>query len=100
MWPAPVKLSRSRLIPPALTDQGAVIVGNLEHRENDALPRRKRTNGPVFFSLGLGVGAVGGLVVGVLIGKQILHLAGMLIGLIERRSSDDDERLKFELLLQ
>lgn len=75
-------------------------MANLEQRVSDTLPHRRRTNGPVFFSLGLGVGAVGGLVVGVLIGKQILHLAGMLIGLIERRSSDNDERLKFELLLQ
>lgn len=75
-------------------------MGNLEHRLNDTMPRRSRTNGPVFFSLGAAVGAVGGLIVGILIGKQILHLAGMLVGLIDRRTSDDDERLKFELLLQ
>lgn len=75
-------------------------MGNAEHQLDEVLPRKRRTNGPVIFSLGLGVGAVGGLIAGMLIGKQVLHLAGMLIGLIERRSSDDDERLKFELLLQ
>lgn len=88
------------LIPPALMDQGAVIVGNAEKHLGEVLPRKRRSNGPLFFSFGVGVGAVGGLVVGVLIGKQVLHLAGMLIGLIDRRASDDEERLKFELLLQ
>ncbi len=88
------------LIPPASSDQGAAIVRNAENQLNGVLPRKSRTNGPVFFSLGLGVGALGGLVLGVLIGKQILHLAEMLIGFVDRRSADDDERLKFELLLQ
>lgn len=75
-------------------------MAKVEQQLSGILPRTSRTNGPVVFSLGLGVGAVGGLIVGMLIGKQVFHVAGMLIGLIDRRSSDDDERLKFELLLQ
>jgi hypothetical protein len=53
------------------------------------------------FSLGVGIGALGGVVVGTLVGKHVVHLIGMIIGLIDRRfSGSDDERLNFELLLQ
>lgn len=56
---------------------------------------------PVVFSLGVGVGALGGVVLGTLIGKHVVHLIGMVIGLIDRRfSGSDDDRLNFELLLQ
>ncbi len=56
---------------------------------------------PVVFSLGIGVGAIGGVVVGTLLGKHVIHLVGMLIGIIDRRfSNGDEERIKFELLLQ
>ncbi len=53
------------------------------------------------FSAGIGVGAIGGVVVGTLLGKHVIHLVGMLIGIIDRRfSNGDEERIKFELLLQ
>jgi len=56
---------------------------------------------PVVFSLGVAVGALGGIVVGTLVGKHVVHLIGMIIGLIDRRfSGSDDDRLNFELLLQ
>lgn len=65
---------------------------------------RQSRNGPsrpIVFSLGVGVGALGGVVVGTLIGKHVVHLIGMIIGLIDRRfSGSDDDRLNFELLLQ
>ena len=55
----------------------------------------------IVFSLGVGIGALGGVVVGTLVGKHVVHLIGMIIGLIDRRfSGSDDERLNFELLLQ
>lgn len=56
---------------------------------------------PVVFSVGVGVGALGGVVVGTLVGKQVLQLAGMLVSVVDRRlSGTEDERLRFELLLQ
>ena len=56
---------------------------------------------PIVFTLGLGIGALSGVVIGTLVGKQVVHLLGMLGSLIDRRlSNGDDERIKFELLLQ
>ncbi len=62
---------------------------------------RSSPSRPVVFSLGVGIGALGGIVVGTLVGKHVVHLIGMIIGLIDRRfSGSDDDRLNFELLLQ
>ncbi len=56
---------------------------------------------PIVFSVGVGVGALGGMVVGTLVGKHVVHLLSMVVGLVDRRlSGASDERLNFELLLQ
>jgi hypothetical protein len=57
-------------------------------------------NGPVTFSIGAVLGALGGFVLGALLGKYALHLMSMLIGVVDRRSSTDEDRLRFEVLLQ
>jgi hypothetical protein len=65
------------------------------------LPSRSGPSRPIVFSLGVGVGAIGGVIVGTLVGKHVVHLLGMILGLIDRRfSGAEDERLNFELLLQ
>jgi uncharacterized membrane protein len=66
-----------------------------------ALQTRSGPSRSIVFSLGVGIGALGGVVVGTLVGKHVVHLIGMIIGLIDRRfTGSDDERLNFELLLQ
>jgi hypothetical protein len=57
-------------------------------------------SGPITFALGTLTGAMAGFVLGALLGKYALHLISFLIGAVDRRGSADDERLKFELLLQ
>lgn len=57
-------------------------------------------NGPITFSIGAMVGALAGFILGAFLGKYALHLVSMLIGAVDRRGSSDDDRLKFELLLQ
>lgn len=65
------------------------------------LPSHSGPSRPIVFSLGVSIGALGGVVVGTLIGKHVVHLLGMILGLIDRRfSGAEDERLNFELLLQ
>lgn len=57
-------------------------------------------NGPITFSIGATVGGLAGFVLGAFLGKYALHLVSMLIGAVDRRGTSDDDRLKFELLLQ
>lgn len=57
-------------------------------------------NGPMTFVLGTLTGAMAGFVLGALLGKYALHLISFLIGAMDRRGTVDNERLKFELLLQ
>lgn len=57
-------------------------------------------NGPITFLLGGIAGGFAGFVLGAFLGKYVLHVLSMLIGAIDRRSATDDERLKFELMLQ
>lgn len=59
-----------------------------------------RNGGPVTFALGAGTGLFGGFVLGVFFGKYLLQLISLLYGLIDRRGDSDEDRLKFELLLQ
>jgi len=56
--------------------------------------------GPVIpFLLGTAVGGVAGAVVGGLLSDHVVHLVGGMVGVIDRRSSADDEP-RFDLLLQ
>lgn len=57
-------------------------------------------NGPITFVLGTLTGATAGFVLGALLGKYALHLISLLISAVDRRGSAEDERLKFELMLQ
>ncbi len=57
-------------------------------------------NGPVTFSIGATVGGLAGFVLGAFLGKYALHVLSMVIGAIDRRGTSDEDRLKFELLLQ
>lgn len=59
-----------------------------------------RNSGPITFFVGASMGAFGGFVLGALLGKYVLHLMSVLIGLVDRRGDGDDKRLRFELLLQ
>lgn len=57
-------------------------------------------SGPVTFSIGATLGALGGFVLGALLGKYALHMLTVLIGVVDRRGSSDEDRLRFEVLLQ
>lgn len=59
-----------------------------------------KNSGPITFALGVTVGGLGGFVLGAFLGKYLLHLVSFLIGVVDRRGSSDEDRLKFELLLQ
>jgi hypothetical protein len=41
-----------------------------------------------------------GFVLGALLGRYLVHLFSILWALVDRRDHSDDQRLKFELLLQ
>lgn len=49
---------------------------------------------------GTATGLLTGIVVGVFFGKYLLQLMSLLYNMIDRRGTSDEERLKFELLLQ
>lgn len=58
------------------------------------------SSGPVIFTAGVSIGGLGGFVLGAFFGKYLLHLVSFLVGVVDRRGSSDEDRLKFELLLQ
>jgi hypothetical protein len=58
------------------------------------------TSGPVTFTVGAAVGGLGGFVLGALFGKYVFHLATVLVAALDRRHGAEEERLRFELLLQ
>lgn len=59
-----------------------------------------KINGPITFTAGVTVGGLGGFILGAVLGKYAFHLATVLVGALDRRHGSDDERLRFELLLQ
>lgn len=59
-----------------------------------------KKGGPITFAAGAAAGLFGGFILGILVGKYLIQLVSLLYGMIDRRGSSDDERLKFELLLQ
>jgi len=63
-------------------------------------PKAVIKNGPVTFSIGAMLGTLGGFVLGAFLGKYALHLLSLLIGAVDRRAATDEDRLRFEVLLQ
>lgn len=59
-----------------------------------------KKGGPITFVVGATAGLFGGFVLGVFFGKYLLQLISLLYSMIDRRSSSDEDRLNFELLLQ
>lgn len=59
-----------------------------------------KNNGPITFTAGVAVGGLGGFILGAILGKYVFHLATVLFGALDRRNGSDEERLRFELLLQ
>jgi uncharacterized membrane protein YeiH len=59
-----------------------------------------KQGGPITFIVGVMTGVFGGFVLGVLFGKYVLQLFSLLYNLVDRRGGSDEDRLKFELLLQ
>ena len=75
-------------------------MATVETIESYAQSRRK--GGPVFpFLIGVAVGASAGAVAGTLMSRYGVHLIAAMIGALDRRGSrDDQDKLRFELLLQ
>jgi uncharacterized membrane protein len=63
-------------------------------------PKTVSRNGPITFTIGAVTGAAAGFVLGAFLGKYALHLVSLLIGAIDRRGTSDEDRLRFEVLLQ
>lgn len=59
-----------------------------------------KQGGPITFAFGATAGILGGFILGVFFGKYLLQLVSLLYSTIDRRSTSNEDRLKFELLLQ
>jgi hypothetical protein len=46
------------------------------------------------------LGTLGGFVLGAFLGKYALHFLSLMIGYVDRRATTDEDRLRFEVLLQ
>lgn len=57
------------------------------------------SNKAAAFMLGILIGVLGGFLIGAFFGKSVFQLASMLIHVATKGKSDED-RMKFELLLQ
>ena len=60
----------------------------------------KNTNTATTFLVGIIIGLFGGFLIGAFFGKSIFQLASLLIHLVTKGSKSDEDRMKFELLLQ
>lgn len=56
-------------------------------------------NATVLFT-GLFIGVLGGFFIGALVGRNVFQLANVLIQSMNRQSRSDQDKMKFELLLQ
>lgn len=59
-----------------------------------------KQGGPITFAVGAVAGIFGGFFLGVFAGKYVLQVMSLIYHVVDRRGSSDDDRLKFELLLQ
>lgn len=59
-----------------------------------------RQNGTVTFTAGALAGIVGGFALGIVFGKYALQTFSVLYSTVDRRSGSNDNRLRFEWLLQ
>lgn len=58
------------------------------------------SNKATTFLLGILIGLLGGFFIGAFFGKSVFQLASLLIQLATKGSRSDQDRMKFELLLQ
>lgn len=58
------------------------------------------TSNATTFILGILIGLFGGFLIGAFLGKSVFQLASLLVHLVTRGSKSDEDRMKFELLLQ
>jgi hypothetical protein len=58
------------------------------------------TNNASTLVLGIVIGMLGGFLLGALLGKSVFQLAAVLIHTVNRRTRSENDRMKFELLLQ
>jgi len=59
-----------------------------------------KNNGAITFTAGVTVGGLGGFILGAILGKYAFHLATVVFAALDRRDGSEEERLRFELLLQ
>lgn len=60
----------------------------------------KNNNNTSTLVLGILIGMFGGFLLGAVLGKSVFQLAAVLIHTVNRQARSDQDRMKFELLLQ
>lgn len=60
----------------------------------------KSTHSPAVFTIAILFSILGGFFIGAFFGKSVFQMASLLVHLASRRSRSDQDRMKFELLLQ
>jgi hypothetical protein len=59
-----------------------------------------KQNGTITFTAGAFAGVIGGFILGIFFGKYVLQLFSLLYQMIDRKSGSNENRFKFEWLLQ
>lgn len=60
----------------------------------------KSGNNVTVLFVGLLLGVFGGFLLGALVGRSVFQLANVLLQTVSRQGRSDEEKMKFELLLQ
>jgi cell division protein FtsX len=60
----------------------------------------KTSSNATTFMVGILIGLLGGFLIGAFMGKSVFQLATVLVHLVTKGSKSDQDRMKFELLLQ
>lgn len=60
----------------------------------------RNSNNATTLLVGILIGLLGGFFIGAFFGKSVFQLASLLIQLLTKGSKSDQDRMKFELLLQ